>query len=36
MTTPRPPICLPCVLGGAAVVVLAAAGVWQIVDKLRR
>ena len=32
----RPPVCVPCVLGGAVVVVLAAAALWQVVGRLRR
>ncbi len=35
MTT-RDPVCIPCVLGGAAVVVLATAAFWRLVKTIRR
>lgn len=32
----RPVVCVPCVLGGAAVVALAVAGLWKVISRLRR
>lgn len=32
----RSPVCVPCVLSGAAVVALVAVAVWQVVGQLRR
>jgi hypothetical protein len=29
-------VCVPCTLGGAAVVALVAAGLWKVINRLRR
>ena len=36
MTGRSPQPCIPCVLGGAAVAALAAAGVWHLIGRMRR